>query len=172
MRYNLQEKLNGNFYVCFPWTNILRILSCLLIMGYSTWFCCTVTEVSVCHINIYIYLVNWTLLYEEDIPQLSRVRPFCCVRLLWWLPPFKFVQVWLAAEIPRPPQRRVNGNDPLACRMCLTYLRSMCIQQKNHNPPLTQSVTNTDIYLDFLRSGILMLCLAIEYQFKSNQNLL
>lgn len=54
-------------------------------------------------------------------------------------------QVQLAAGVLRPQHRRVNGNDPLACSMCLIYLRSMCIQQKNHNPPLTENVTNTGI---------------------------
>lgn len=54
-------------------------------------------------------------------------------------------QVQLAAGVPRPQHRRVNGNGPLACSMCLIYLRSMCIRQKNHNPPLTQNVTNTSV---------------------------
>jgi hypothetical protein len=54
-------------------------------------------------------------------------------------------QVQLAAGLPRPQHCRVNGNDPLACSMCLINLRSMCIQQKNHNPPLTQNVTNTGV---------------------------
>jgi hypothetical protein len=72
-------------------------------------------------------------------------------------------QVQLAAGVPRPQHRRVNNNDPLARSMHLIYLRSMCIQQKNHNPPLTRSVTNTGVYLDFLCSGILMLCLVIEF---------
>ena len=70
-------------------------------------------------------------------------------------------QVRPAAGVPRPQHHIANGNDPLAHSMCLIYLRSMCIQQKNHNPPLAQSVTNTGVYLDFLCSGILMLCLVI-----------
>lgn len=135
--------------------------------GIHTCSCCRVTVVSACHVNTYIYLVNRTLLHGEAIPLLSTVWPFCCVITLQ----AAAFQVWLAAGLPRPQHHTVNSKGPPTCSMCLIYLRSICIQQKNHNPPLTQCVINTGIYLDFLCSGILLLCLVFEYQFKSNQNL-